>query len=105
MLAVNFWCQFPEIDHNGKSNTYYNADLGIKTLCLQKRLSISLNAADLFRASASTITTTINNIPQMFTHFQVNRQVRLSMTYRLGNFMKKSNIRSTGNEEEKGRAN
>lgn len=103
MAALNFWCQFPEVDHNGKSNTYYNMDLGIKALCLQNRMSIALNGADLFRSSASIVRSEVNYIPQTFTHFQVNRHIRLSVSYKLGQSTRKREIRGTGNEEEKKR--
>nr|WP_295864771.1 outer membrane beta-barrel protein [uncultured Chitinophaga sp.] len=103
MVALNFWCQFPEVDHNGKSNTYYNMDLGLKAVCLQNRMSIALNGADLFRSSASIVRSTVNNIPQTFTHFQVNRHIRLSVSYKLGQSTRKREVRGTGSEEERKR--
>ncbi len=102
-VAVNGWYQFPEIDHNGKSDAYYNVDLGLKTLCLQKRLSIALNAADLLRSSASVVHYTYGNIKQTFTHFQVNRNVRLTLTYKLGQSSRKREVRNTGSDEERHR--
>lgn len=104
MGAVNFWCQFPEVNHISTSNTYYKLDLGIKVLALQKQLAIALNANDLLRSSASVMYTTVNNIRQTFTNFQVNRNVTLSLTYKFGNNALKSNTHNTGNEEERSRA-
>jgi hypothetical protein len=104
MGAVNFWCQFPEVDHISKSDTYYKLDLGIKILTLQKQLAIAVTANDLLRSSASVLYTTVNDIRQTFTNFQVNRNVSVSLTYRFGYNSLKSNTHNVGNEEERSRA-
>jgi len=79
-------------------------DLGIKATTANKKWDIALNVNDLFRSSAMAYTYTVNNIPQTFTSFQVQRYVQLSVTYRFGSLTGEAKSRSAGNEEEKGRA-
>jgi len=101
--ALNFWYQFPEFDHIGKSDAYYKLDAGIKANVMNKRLDIAFSVNDLFRSSASAYATTVNGIPIKFTNFQINRFVQLSVSYRFGNSSGGSVERVTGNEEERGR--
>jgi outer membrane receptor protein involved in Fe transport len=101
--ALNFWYQFPEVDHNGLSTAYYKVDVGLTILALKKMLNITLNLNDAFRSSALSVTNHVNNLKEKFTNFQINRYVQLSATYRVG---KKTNTdtRDTGNDDEKSRA-
>ncbi|QNK61732.1 TonB-dependent receptor [Pedobacter sp. PAMC26386] len=99
--AANFWYQFPEIDHIGRSGTTYKLDLGLTVLALKKNLNITFNVNDVFRSSATSVTTYVNGIKQKFTNFQINRFAQLSMSYRFGS--KPSKARVTGNEDERGR--
>ena len=101
--ALNFWYQFPEVDHNGRSTAYYKVDIGLTALALKKMLTITLNFNDVFRSSALSVTNYVNNLKVKFTNFQINRYLQLTATYRFG---KKTNTdtRDTGNGDEKSRA-
>ncbi|WPU95971.1 TonB-dependent receptor [Mucilaginibacter sabulilitoris] len=101
-MAINFWYQFPEVDHIGRSDPYYKLDVGFTALAMKKKLNISLNLNDAFRSSASAVTTTINGIRNKFTNFQLNRFVLLGVSYRFGGETN-AQKRDTGNEEERGR--
>ncbi len=101
---VNFWCQFPEINHNGRSNTYYKLDLGMKATTSNKKWDIVLNLNDVFMRSAPAISSVVNGIPQQLMNFQFNRFCQLSLNYRFGNNSGSTKSRSTGNEDERGRA-
>ncbi|TWF40499.1 outer membrane receptor protein involved in Fe transport [Chitinophaga polysaccharea] len=101
--AVNFWYQFPEIDHIGKTNTYYKLDLGVRASLLKKQLDLALTMNDLFRSSAVAMRSTINGIPQQFTNFQLNRFLLLSVSYKFGRSEHKVTTGSTGNEDERSR--
>jgi hypothetical protein len=102
-LAVNFWYQFPEVDHISKTYRYYKMDIGIKTSAIDRKLDIALNVNDVFRSSAMAYSYTVNNIPQTFTNFQIMRYVQLSLNYRFGRSSGSAPQRMPGNEEEKGR--
>ena len=101
--AANFWYQFPEIDHIGRSGTSYKLDLGLTALVFQKNLNITLNVNDVFKSSATNVITYVNGIKQQFTNFQINRYAQLSLSYRFGNKQTKSKTRETGNADELGR--
>lgn len=100
--AVNFWYQFPEVDHIARSDAYYKLDVGFTALAMKKKLNITLNLNDAFRSSASAVTTTVNGIRGKFTNFQLNRFVQLAVSYRFGRETT-AEKRDTGNEEERGR--
>jgi len=99
------WYQFPEVDHFGKSNAYYNVDIGLQLLTLQNRLNISLNFSDVFHSSASKIYTTVDQVKNTYTDFQLSSQIRLSATWNFGNNNYKRKHVTTGNEAERSRTN
>lgn len=101
--AVNFWYQFPEVDHISRTFRYYKLDLGLKATTPDKKWDLALNLNDATRTSAMAYKYTVNGIPQTFTNFQIIRYWQLSVTYRLGKGQETSGGRSSGNEEERGR--
>ncbi len=103
--AINFWCQFPEVDHIGRSNTYYSLDLGLMVLTLKKKLAIALNATDLTKSGASTVNTRVNGMNMSWENFQLMRSFAASLTYSFGNTNVKGSSRETGNESERKRVN
>jgi hypothetical protein len=103
--AANFWCQFPEVDHIGRSNTYYKLDLGLMVFTLHKKLSIALNGSDLLQSSGSVVHTTVQDLHETFTNFQVFSNIKLSASWHFGNNKVKRKPISTGNEAERARIN
>lgn len=101
--AANFWYQFPEIDHIGKTTGYYKLDIGVKASTPNKKWDIALNLNDAFRSSAIAYSYTVQDIPQTFTNFQIQRYWQLSLSYRFGKGHRTNSTRTSGNEEEKGR--
>ncbi|WP_423146137.1 outer membrane beta-barrel protein [Rubrolithibacter danxiaensis] len=101
--AVNFWYQFPEVDHVAKASRYYKLDLGFKASVVDKKWDIAVILNDAFRSSASSVSYIVNDIPQKFTNFQINRYVQLNLNYHFGAGLTGNSNRSTGNEEERGR--
>ena len=101
--AVNFWCQFPEVDHIGTTNTYNSLDLGLLYTTDNKKWTLGLNATDIFKNSCPTYYTQVNGLQQSYEHFQLNRSLVLSITYQFGQRPKASDQRATGNQEERSR--
>ncbi|MGE8290095.1 MAG: outer membrane beta-barrel protein [Sphingobacterium sp.] len=101
--AINFWYQFPEIDHIGKTARYYKLDLGLKASTANKKWDMTLNLNDAFRSSAMAYAYTVNDIKQTFTNFQIIRYWQLSIGYRFGKGKSSDTARTSGNEEERGR--
>lgn len=98
-----FWYQFPEVDHSGRSNAYYNLDIGLQLLTLKKRLSLSLNFSDLLQSSASKIYNTVDQLRNTYTSFQLNSQIRLSASWNFGHGNRQNKPETTGNESERNR--
>ncbi len=101
--AANFWYQFPEIDHIGRSSNYYKLDFGVKGTVANKKLDIALMLNDALRSSASSVSSVVNGLPTRFTNFQLARYLQLSVAYRFGNTTTKTESRDKGNSEETGR--
>ncbi len=101
---LGFWYQFPEIDHFGRTNAYYNVDAGLQWTTLQKKLNISLNFSDIFQSSAYKIHTTVKNLRNTYTAFQLNSQLRLSASWSFGGETQREPTH-TGNEAERNRLN
>lgn len=101
--AINFWIQFPEVDHIGRSNTYSSMDIGFMYSAPDKRWDLALNATDIFKNSAPTFYTTVNGLAQSYDNFQLARSIMVAFTYKFGNNRIKSAKRSLGNEAEKSR--
>jgi hypothetical protein len=101
--AINFWYQFPEVDHIAQADRYYKLDLGLKVTTNNKKWDIAFNANDVFMSSALAYSYTVNNIPQKFTNFQFNRFLQLSVNYKFGSSSNSESSRSSGNEEEQAR--
>ncbi len=101
--AINFWYQFPEVDHIGKTFRYYKLDLGVRATTANKKWDVALNLNDAFKSSAMAYSYSVNGIAQTFTNFQIIRYWQLSLSYRFNNGRETNNTRTSGNEEEKGR--
>ncbi|QEC70699.1 TonB-dependent receptor [Arachidicoccus ginsenosidivorans] len=101
--AVNFWCQFPEVDHIGTTNTYNSLDLGLLYTTDNKQWTIGLNATDIFKNSCPTYYTQVNGLKQSYEHFQLNRSLVFSLTYQFGRRPKASSQTESGNQEERSR--
>lgn len=102
---INFWCQFSEIDHFGRSNTYYSLDAGIQHLFFDRNLSVSLTGTDLLQSSVPTIYSTVNGLKQTYTNFQVFSNIKIAATWHFGSNNRKNKPIKTGNEAEMERAN
>ncbi len=101
--AVNFWYQFAEVNHIGLSDPYYKLDFGVKASLFKKKLDVSLNLNDAFGSSATSVTSTVDGVPQRFTNFQLNRYLMLGLSYRFGSDGAKRETEDTGNQEERKR--
>jgi outer membrane receptor protein involved in Fe transport len=102
---LGFWYQFPEIDHFGRSDAYYSLNMGLEWAPPQKRLSLSLNYNDLFQSSASSVHSIVDQIKNTYTVFQLNSQIRLSVTWHFGKSSSNHQPTTTSNKAERSRVN
>ncbi|RZL30615.1 MAG: TonB-dependent receptor, partial [Pedobacter sp.] len=102
---VSFWYQFPTVDGLNKNMSQYNLDLGLKTLLLNKKLQLAINASDVLKSNKYRLSSVVNNIRQEYNNYYDNRQLRISIRYNFGNEKIKQVDRKAGNEEERRRSN
>jgi outer membrane receptor protein involved in Fe transport len=69
-----------------------------------KKLTLLLNAQDIFRTNFSTISSTTKNVNQYFTQYYDTQRINFSLNYNFGNEKSKTKQHKVSNEEEKNRA-
>lgn len=81
-----------------------NFSLGLKYLAFDKKLTIALNANDVFKTYNILVKTFNQNIHQSFNQYYDSHSFRLSLTYKFGNNNIQVSQRESGNQEEINRA-
>lgn len=88
------------------SGQTYSIDLSISKQFLNKDFQVSLLVKDIFNTSSlNNLTSTVNDVKQVYGQNENNRFIRLSASYSFGNKKIKEKRRSFGNEEERRRSN
>lgn len=99
----NIWYQLPQVSGILNERSSASIDLGLKYLMLDKRLSLVLNASDIFRTNYNRYYNTINGIDQTFNNYYDNRLIRFSINYQFGNKSIRNKQQSQSNDEERKR--
>ncbi|MFJ1261351.1 TonB-dependent receptor domain-containing protein [Capnocytophaga canis] len=104
--SVSYEYQFPWDNDTSKSSEVSSLDLGIKYLAFDKKLTIALNANDIFKTNIMTYTRKIKQqgITESYRQYYDTRYLRLSLTYKFGNSKISVQKREGGNAEERGRS-
>lgn len=105
LADVNFWYQFPTVEGLNENKSQCNLDFGFKTLLLNKKLQLSLNANDILKTNEYRYSSLINNIRQEYSNYYDARQIRFTARFNFGNEKIKSQERKAGNDEERRRSN
>ena len=79
-------------------------DIGFKYLAMDKKLTLSLMAYDIFKTDLSTLSTNVQNIPQSFRQYYDSKSIRFSVSYKFGNSKINVSKRQTSNAEETNRS-
>lgn len=84
----------------------YSFDIGLNKSFLNNNLQFSIYVKDLFNTSSlNNLTSTVNNVKQVYGQSRNNRFLRFSASYSFGNNKVKVKNRKFGNEEDTRRAN
>ncbi|ATA67847.1 TonB-dependent receptor [Capnocytophaga cynodegmi] len=104
--SVSYEYQFPWDNETSKSSEASSLDLGIKYLAFDKKLTIALNANDIFKTNIMAYTQKIKQqgIAESYCQYYDTRYLRLSLTYKFGNSKISVQKREGGNAEERGRS-
>ena len=95
MLSKNFSGQItgeyesPELIAQGKENSKYSIDLGVRQTFMDRKLSVSLNVRDLLNSDRNNQTTSGSGFSQTSSSYFHGRMVGVSVSYNFGNMKPK----------------
>lgn len=101
--SLDFSYTFPQLSGIYKFRSYYSVDLGCRMLFMDKKLSVSVNATDIFRTSKTRFYSLIDNITTYYNNYFDNRTVRVSVGYKFGKNPKPRRQVKASNSDEKNR--
>jgi iron complex outermembrane receptor protein len=80
-----------------------SVDIGIKKILCKNKLTLKLNASDLFYTNITRVASTFDNQNFTFKQYADTRRVRFTITYNFGNTKLKFEQHNKGNEAENNR--
>lgn len=96
-LNFSFDYYFPSTYGVDQDKSFYEFNSGITALLFSKRLTLSVQANDIFKTSIYRSTTVTNGISEYFKGYYDSRSIRFSATYQFGN---KKNRKERNVEDE-----
>lgn len=102
-MNVSYWYSPPGVFFVFDKKEQSSFSLGLQYLLLDKKLKLSFNADDIFKAQADQLSSTINGIYQEARYFYDTRVFYFSASYSFGNNNIKAKKHSTGNQDERSR--
>lgn len=99
MANATLWYQFPEVSNRLISEAYYAADLSLRAMFMQRKLTLSLNSSDIFKTSQRKYKGIVNGVHQFNTAYKDNRKTMISVLYRFGNSKGNKASRKTDDTE------
>ena len=105
LFNINYWYSFPGVSDLDKSTSSSQLDATLKILLLNKKLQIAIAGNDIFSSNRPKFTSYSDGIEVSFKNYYDFRNLRISLLYKFGNNLLKSNQRNFKNEEEKNRTN
>jgi len=104
MFNCSYTHVFRGVDNLDRNSSYNKTDAYIRALFLEKKLTVTLYAYDIFGSFRPIYTTYSNNIKKSSSYYGDNRRVGLSLNYSFGKQFGINN-RESKNSEEAGRTN
>ncbi len=104
-LFLNFGAQYTFKSYSGvtTTNPYGSITAGFKAVFLKGNLVLTISGNDLLRSERPMMMTYSNGIRQQYINYYDNRNVKISMVYKMGNRNLRVNRRNAGNSEERER--
>jgi hypothetical protein len=103
IFNLGFYYEFPYLMAYTNMNAECYAYAGIKMLLLKEKLTLSLTANDIFKTDHAKCTIISNNIKYVADNIGDTRYLRLSVSYKFGNKLIRTEKRNVSNEEERAR--
>lgn len=99
MANTTVWYQFPEVSNHLISGAYYAADLSLRAMFMERKLTLAINVTNVFNTSQRKYNGVINGINQFNTLYRDNRQARFAIFYSFGNSKGNKAARNTDDTE------
>ena len=103
--GINYYYEFPEVSGIDHVKSTQSLSLSLKVLCMDKKLQLAFNAADVFKTAASRFSSTVNGIKQSYYNYYDYRRFRMSIKYSFGNNDIKNRNRDNSSNDERNRVN
>ena len=101
---LTFMCNAPQTKLTFKTNTYTFVDFGFKALFLDKKLTLTLAAKDIFNDNSPYNTTYTSGIKQIYHDNWDSRRLQIGINYNFGNNKIRIRNKKFGNAEEQNRS-
>lgn len=105
LINLNFFYRPKGVYGISKLDPSSSTAVTFQYLMLDKNLKLSLKANDIFRVNKQLFGSTVDGVYRYGDYYYDHRHIQFSVSYKFGNKKLNMNKRSTGNEEERGRAN
>ena len=103
--GFDFTYNFPQVSGISHFKAWYQLAMAVRTLWLKKKLTVAVNATDLFRTSRTRFYSITNNVKTQYDNYFDARSLRLSLTYRFGKTENSKRQGKESNTDERKRAN
>lgn len=99
--GLDVFYTFPQLSGVNKFSAYYSVDAGFRWLVMNKKLTIGLNASDIFRTNKTKFYAVINNIETRYNNYFDSRALRLSLSYRFGKGKTRQQSKPSNSDEKR----
>jgi len=103
MLNVGFFYEFPYLAAYNRIDALCSLYAGIKLQLFNENMTISLTSNDILRTNHSKSNVISNNIRYIYDNYGDTQNIRLFVSYKLGNRNLRTNRHSRSNTEEQER--
>ena len=103
MINIGFFYEFPYLAAYNRIDALYILSAGIKFQLFNENMTISLTSNDILRSNHSKSSVISNNIRYVYDNYGDTQNIRLFVSYKLGNRYLRTTRHNTSNREEQGR--
>jgi len=103
MLNVGLFYEFPYLAAYNRIDALWILNAGIKLQLFNEKMTISLTSNDILRTNHSKSSVTSNNIRYIYDNYGDTQNIRLFVSYKLGNRNLRTTKHNISNTEEQGR--
>ncbi len=103
MFNLGFYYEFPYLAAYNNISTTYFLSAGVKLLLLNKNMTLSLTSNDIFRTNHAKSSVISDNTKYVYDNYGDSQNIRLYVSYKIGNDHISSGKRNVSNKDERDR--